>query len=257
MSSKYEQREIDWNYEREKANLLKDERDSARKLSWLSKYEAVVSFAKEHGHLKIPWTDPKYEGLRDWLRQQSNRTRLSVEEKGLLHALKVYSTDDRSIEQKRREEWDAMYQALNKFYEINEHFVVPKEDKSLYNWLKNQRQNYQDNKLSAERKRTLEDLGIPLEGGEKLNRKRKFTEKQVEDWNIMFHCLEDFYHKFGHCRVPTKYDLEPSLPEWIKRQRQCYRLGKIDKDRQTRLESLEFPWTLKGNERQATSVHKK
>lgn len=227
-----------------------DELSPSLKPSWLCKYHAVLSFAKKTGNLNIPWTDPQYEGLRAWLRHQPHRVRLSTKEKELLDALKVYQTDDRPTEQKRWEEWHAMFQSLMKFYEINGHFVVPEEeDKPLYNWIKNQRQKYRNNTLWEERKRKLEESGFPLEGGKMVNRKRKYTPQQIEDWNIMFGCLEGFYHEFGHCRVPVKYDKEPRLPDWVKRQRKSYRLGKIDQERQTRLESLEFPWLLKGNKR--------
>lgn len=220
------------------------------KPSWLVKYKAVLLFAKEHGHLEIPWTAPEYDGLRDWLRQQSHRVRLSVKEKELLNALKEYEKDDSPIDDKRWKEWDDMYRKLMIFYDENGHFVVPKdEDKKLYNWIKNQRQKHRNNTLSEEKIRKLDESGFPLEGGKMLTKKRKHTPKQDAEWNLMYEFLERYYCQFGHCRVPVKYELQPKLPDWIKRQRTQYRLGNMCIERQRKLEKIQFPWCLKGNQR--------
>lgn len=224
---------------------LKDTR-SPRIEAWKSKYSAVLMFAREHGHLKIPWNDVRYDGLPGWLRQQFMRTRLSEEEAKLLDDLKPYR-DDRAIEQRRWEDWDRMYRRLMKFHEENGHFVVPvEEDKPLHNWISNQRQKFRRNSLQEEQKRKLEDSGFPLEAGKRLCKKNKYTQKQIDDWNRMFECLEQFYLEFGHCLVPPKYEKNQHLPRWLKRQRITYHQGSMDEKRRARLEKLNFPWSLKG-----------
>lgn len=80
------------------------------------------------------------------------------------------------------------------------------------------------------------------------NNKIKYGPRHIEQWNIRFQELLEFQRKHGHCLVPMYDHHSPKLSNWVKRQRNQYRLkleGKhstlCDK-RQKSLEDLGFVW---------------
>ncbi|CAJ1932802.1 unnamed protein product [Cylindrotheca closterium] len=78
--------------------------------------------------------------------------------------------------------------------------------------------------------------------------KVKYGPRHIEQWNMRFQELVDFQKEHGHCLVPMYDHASPKLSNWVKRQRNQYRLkieGKhstlCDK-RQKALEDLGFVW---------------
>lgn len=78
--------------------------------------------------------------------------------------------------------------------------------------------------------------------------KVKYGPRHIEQWNMRFQELVEFQKKHGHCLVPMYDHASPKLSNWVKRQRNQYRLkveGKhstlCDK-RQKALEDLGFVW---------------
>jgi hypothetical protein len=73
---------------------------------------------------------------------------------------------------------------------------------------------------------------------------------QESKWESRFQELVAFQLQHGHCCVPTKYKEDPSLAQWVKRQRYQYRLLQLAKptsmasERQASLEQLGFIWDL-------------
>jgi hypothetical protein len=69
-------------------------------------------------------------------------------------------------------------------------------------------------------------------------------------WESRFQELVAFQLQHGHCCVPTRYEEDPSLAQWVKRQRYQYRLSQLAKptsmtsERQASLEQLGFIWDL-------------
>eukprot|EP00980_Cylindrotheca_fusiformis_P009455 scaffold2068_cov96-Cylindrotheca_fusiformis.AAC.11 len=78
--------------------------------------------------------------------------------------------------------------------------------------------------------------------------KIKYGPRHIEQWNVRFKELVEFQKAHGHCLVPMYDHHSPKLSNWVKRQRNQYRLkmeGKhstlCDK-RQKALEDLGFVW---------------
>ena len=77
----------------------------------------------------------------------------------------------------------------------------------------------------------------------------------VDIWNDRYEKLREFKEKFGHCRVPIKYD--KALSQWILSMRHYYKntmdekkagekkLGKLSADKIFRLQRLGFEWEVK------------
>ena len=78
--------------------------------------------------------------------------------------------------------------------------------------------------------------------------KVRFRSHQAESWMEKYEELLDFRLKSGHCLVPNQYSENPSLAEWVKRQRYQYKLKGMGKhssmsdDRVIALEKLGFVW---------------
>lgn len=78
--------------------------------------------------------------------------------------------------------------------------------------------------------------------------KVRFRSHQAESWMEKYEELLDFRLGNGHCLVPNQYPANPSLAEWVKRQRYQYKLKGMGKhssmsdDRVIALEKLGFVW---------------
>lgn len=78
--------------------------------------------------------------------------------------------------------------------------------------------------------------------------KVRFRSHQAESWLEKYEELLDFRMRNGHCLVPNQYPANPSLAEWVKRQRYQYKLKGMGKhssmtvDRIVALEKLGFVW---------------
>ena len=61
----------------------------------------------------------------------------------------------------------------------------------------------------------------------------------------MYLSLLDFYKVFNHCRVPQNWHVDKQLALWVKVQRRRHGHGKLLKDRERKLEELNFVWNIK------------
>ena len=139
--------------------------------------------------------------------------------------------------------WNKNYEVLVKYYAENGDSNVPRSyhNKQLSGWVKRQRNNLKDGKLSSNQIVLLNNLDFVW------NR----TDGQ---WYKKFCCLVRFQQKFGHCYVTAKYDR--SLAEWTQRQRREYktRPSKISEERLRKLEALEG-WSWEKLKEQAPERH--
>lgn len=123
--------------------------------------------------------------------------------------------------------WNKNYDVLVEYYANHGNSNVPRSypNKQLSGWVKRQRNNLKDGKLSPCKIVLLNNLDFVW------NR----TDGQ---WYKKFCDLVRFQQKFGHCYVTAKYDR--SLAEWTQRQRREYknRPTKIPQERLKKLEAL-------------------
>ena len=67
-------------------------------------------------------------------------------------------------------------------------------------------------------------------------------------WRDNFRQLCEYKVQFGHCRVPAKYSANPKLGEWVRYQRNLYRLYHEEKptsmtaERFQQLDAIGFDW---------------
>ncbi|OEU17036.1 hypothetical protein FRACYDRAFT_261464 [Fragilariopsis cylindrus CCMP1102] len=127
--------------------------------------------------------------------------------------------------------WDTQYQSLVEFYHLNGHSSVLRSDpdKSLSGWVKRQRNNRKEGKLTQDQIDILDDVGF-------------IWHRTNNAWNVKYNMLIDHFEKNGPCIVTCSTNR--ALAEWIQRQKREYRNSE-SKMSIERIDALErvFGWT--------------
>ena len=202
-----------------------------RESQWLENYEMLRKYYQEHGHGNVATTDKSWGTLGSWLavnRGAYYKNKLSLERIKKLESLSV-------IWNSKENQWLDNYEMLKIFYKDHGHVNVPTTDKSwgsLGDWLVTNRGAYQKNKLSLERIKKLEDLGVdwnPLES----------------QWQKNYKALEEYKKKYGHINISRRDEGYNVLGDWIANNRYDYRNDKISSERIKKLELLNIIWEPK------------
>jgi hypothetical protein len=136
--------------------------------------------------------------------------------------------------------WNTKYEQLVEFKRKNGHCRVPRkyqEDKSLGKWVDKQRQQFQSKNTIRNDQRTklLEELGFVWG-----------VDNPVQ-WKKQYEKLVEFKQKNGHCLVPTQYQEDVALGNWVSTQRTRHAQNKMPLDRKELLEELGFAWEGAGD----------
>jgi hypothetical protein len=141
-------------------------------------------------------------------------------------------------------QWRKFFDELRRYRDRTGNCSVPRSYTPLGKWVKRQRYKYKlmiDGKPSAmseERAKELEEIGF-------------VWCPQESTWLERFGELKEFRRIFHHCNVPTDYDENPPLANWVKNQRRQYKLYREDKSSNMKvqrirdLEDIGFEWTAK------------
>ena len=193
---------------------------------WDEIYALLEQYKKREGHCSVPQSHKEDDAnLGIWVNDQRQLKR------------KEKLNPDR---QKRLEEigfewvltssaWDEMYSLLKQFMKREGHCTVPSSHKedgaTLGTWVKDQRVLKRKEKLDTDRERRLEEIG--------------FEWAIFVPWEEILSLLKQFKMREGHCNVPQSHIEDGAkLGAWVDRQRQLRKTGKLDPDRQTRLEGV-------------------
>jgi len=128
--------------------------------------------------------------------------------------------------------WDERFGELIKFKERFGDCNVPQLDaeyEQLANWVSNQRSLRKVKKISPQRIARLESIGFHW------NMLDAF-------WENRFSELVNFQQQKGHCRVPFDWPENKKLSLWVGTQRQDKKKGKLDSEKERRLQEIGFDW---------------
>lgn len=206
--------------ETEKAFL--DNKEVLKK--WKSNYRKLESYCKQRATSAVPMD----EELVRWVENQVKvRHMLPKELDDKLSALDFdFETGNDS--------WDGMYRQLLKFFQTYGHVFVPvdQEFEALRDWLI--RQVINKSLLSESQVQKLDSLNVDW----------NMAVTRDQRWELMFQRLRDYRDIHGDCRVPQKWSKDPQLALWVQVQRRMYHQGKLRKDREEKLNSLNFIWSI-------------
>jgi superfamily II DNA or RNA helicase len=127
----------------------------------------------------------------------------------------------------RLDNWETMFEKMNAFIKEHGHSYVSREEpdtRTLSRWINEQRINKRKRKLSEEKVRRLEAIGVAWEPGK-------------EKWMRYYEKLKIYRQTHSDAFVPYRYKPEPGLGRWLIHQRR-YRKNFGEKEKEL-LDSLD------------------
>jgi dsDNA-binding SOS-regulon protein len=187
-----------------------------------------VNYKKIHGDCKVPKVYEQNPPLGHWVgtqRHQFKKGKLDPERGRMLEEM-GFTWDF------HQEAWEEMLLELEEYKEANGDCDVPciyEANPQLGIWVSTQRETLKKGKLNPERKRKLEKLGFTWDSYEQA-------------WEAMLLQLEGFKEANRDFDVPQIYAKNPQLAIWVNSQRDALKKGKLNSERERKLEDLGFSW---------------
>ena len=123
--------------------------------SWLNNFKLLKEFFNKNGIGELP---PGHI-LKSWVRTQRKlqpTNSIYKERIDLLNSIKFNWESD--FQKNAKENWDKMFNQLQKFYVNNGHIDIKIHSSDLGRWINQQRNKYNQNKLSIEKIKSLESI---------------------------------------------------------------------------------------------------
>lgn len=211
--------------------------DSQIMRNWLKKYRLAKRYYEEHGDLniKVKYIAPDGTHLGTWISMQRshyNDGTLTDEQIELLEKIEmVWNRDD--------SRWESSYSYAVRYVENGGDINALPEDYlidgfNLTSWIRAQRDRKKQGKMSHNRVKKLEKLGLCWEVYESF-------------WNTNFESARQYFIEHGDLLVPIDYTTSDDglkLGTWIRNQRTGYRTGKLSSDKIAKLESIGMVWDV-------------
>ena len=201
---------------------------------WLEKYECAKHYYVENGNLLIPGTYETNDGVKlgMWISHQRRdylKDKLSNDRIELLEAIgMIWSVYDA--------QWFDYYRFAVQYYNENSNLLIPRlytasNGVKLGSWLGAQRRQYKDGKLSEDRTKLLEKIGMVW---------------SVDDiqWYENYNLAIEYYNVNGNLLVPLRYKTTNNinLGSWISGQRKKFKAGRLSTDKIELLERIGMVW---------------
>ena len=197
---------------------------------WENMFSALCKYYEEYGHCNVPKRNPVYRELGTWVGAQRNiykKRKLPMERISRLEAIgfdwDVLATS-----------WEKLFIALCDYRKKQGHCNVQRtssENTIFGQWLSVQRRMYKQGELSKERIDKLESIQFEWDICDGL-------------WEKMFTVLCQYSQKNGHCNVPLRFLENPTLGNWVIRQRMSFAKNKLSSYQKNKLEAIGFEWDL-------------
>jgi uncharacterized protein YbgA (DUF1722 family) len=213
---------------------------------WHDKYEKLVEFKRKNGHCMVPHRYEQDESLGNWVGYQRSRN-CQQYRKDLLDEI-GFAWKGEGVRKTTYNDkiWHQKYERLVQFKRKHGHCRVPsiyEQDKSLGQWVSNQRSIHTIASMRQDRKDLLDEIGFAWENSEEAH-SYKPDDKL---WHRQFEKLIKFKQKNGHCMVPSIYEQDKSLGPWVSTQRNYHNYNKLRRDREELLDGIDFAWKAERN----------
>jgi superfamily II DNA or RNA helicase len=194
--------------------------------AWEDMFSSLAVYKQTYGDCMVPKKWHQNPGLAAWVVKQRMDYRLLPPERiARLDGLGFTWEPFASV-------WDEFFAALSAYKLTYGNCDVPRgwhENPKLATWCAHQRNEYQKNKLPADRIQRLEALSFvwnPFDAA----------------WESMFVALSAYKQTHGDCNVPQRWESNRELGTWCGTQRRIYKANELSVDRVQRLEQLGFVW---------------
>jgi uncharacterized protein YbgA (DUF1722 family) len=212
---------------------------------WNMQYEQLVEFKRKNDHCMVPRSYDQDKSLGEWVKTQRTlhkNNKLRLDRKIILDAIGFVWKAYRARTSKPADDklWHRQYEKLVEFKRTNGHCMVPskyKQEKSLGSWVSTQRSNHRNDLFQQYRKDLLDEIGFAWKGEGVRN--YKLCDKL---WHQKYERLVEFKRKHGHCRVPSIYEQDKALGDWVRTQRRNHTRNIMQLDRKGLLDKIGFAW---------------
>lgn len=210
--------------------------------SWNVRYEIAKAYFEKNGNLDVS-TNYVTDGvwLGKWLSEQRKAHKIGKLSAERTHRLELLNIDWNTDIQKRYDEiWSGYFEKVKAYFDKNGDISgignnEEKDKQKLDIWIKKQRQYYKDGKLSKERIKRLESVGI-------------VWNPYVNAWETGFLHAKKHFEIYGDLNVPLSYkdDSGYTLGIWISNQRNNYRHPcgnkRVTESQKKRLDDIGMIW---------------
>jgi len=206
---------------------------------WDEYYEYAKKYFSENGNLFVPVNYTTNNGIKlgHWIgkqRKQYKDGRLSLARIDLLDRIgMVWSVYDI--------QWFANYELSIEYYKKNGNLLVPlryvtENNMHLGAWIAAQRKNYKSGKLSKDRMKLLNKIGMVWDG-------------ISETWNEMYRTAKQYYEEYKNLSIAsTSFNYKSkSLGSWIVTQRKNYFQNRLSDIQIDLLNDIGMEWIYTNN----------
>lgn len=206
---------------------------------WFDYYKLAVKYYNENGNLLISRLYTTSNGIKlgSWLgaqRRQYKDGKLSKDKTELLEKIgmiwSVYEI-----------QWYENYQLAVEYYNDNGNLLVPLRYKTTSNiklgsWISGQRRNFKAGRLSADKIKLLERIGMVWDGPSEI-------------WKEMYKLAQQYYEENKNLSISsTSFTYKnASLGSWIVTQRKNYSQGILTEKQITLLNEIGMEWVYSNN----------
>jgi Helicase associated domain len=195
------------------------------KKGWEDHFSELEDFFKNFGNCDVPQGWHVNRRLARWvLRQRESQRagRLDPEHERRLNNLGFTWGSSSSS-------WAVMFDELQRQLDLSRSGIEPKFSPKLRRWMLTQRQFKKRGALDPDRERQLLAIGFEWE---------PFTAR----WHQMFHQLQEYRARHGHCNVPAGWTDNRQLANWVGVQRATKTAGKLSAEHAAALDGIGFTW---------------
>lgn len=227
-------------------------RSKARDEAWEQMFAEAKKFKNRQGSAPAGADAPMNSRLARWLAYQRSRLRRNALPDDRRHRILELGPEP-PMSRVREMAWQRLYASLVDYRRTHGHCRVPRsypENPRLGRWLSQQRHLMRAGRLAASRKELLERLGLewrmpasPMGNGDLR-------------WDRMFESLVQYQTDHGDTNVPRRCKDPEGLGDWVARQRQLLRSGRLRPDRKMRLARIGFAGALARTAVGATQVRR-
>lgn len=192
---------------------------------WEERYEELKEYKRVHGNCVVP---KNYGALGSWVRSQRHLRKeqgtmgVSFEGGGPLSQERIDRLSKLGfVWDVHQYQWTQTYHELLAYREEHGHCNVPMSYGNLGLWVFNQRAHYnsyqrgQKSHLTESRLQMLQAIGFAFDLGQQI------SSAADERWRSRLSELKEYAESFGTLNVRQSHN--PSLYNWVQRQKACYR----------------------------------
>lgn len=215
---------------------------------WEESYESLKRYHAEHGNADVPNGWRTNRKLASWVSAQRQRRK-----KNAMPDEQIRLLDDIGFTWQVRErgDWEDRLAEVAAFKLEHGHCNIPVSypaNARLGRFVNAMRTQKNRGELSDDRIARLEAIGFVWASTRRAE--VKVGEESVsEAWKHRFEELRAYKQQHGDCDVPSKWDQDEPLANWVSMQRQLRKAGKLAPGRAALLEEIGFSWRADDSKR--------